>query len=265
MDCHDFEERMNEVLDRRCRPERDVLLRDHADRCADCMRVLLVQSRLFQSILATEVESVRHRSESKRAAQSGRLVRYVAVVAATMMAAWIGAGFRPVVEPASHSVAVKQPSVEPITGQRVELSDAVPSRTVPHLAAPQRATDASLRSSRLPKTGSPSYSGPQRPASSALAVGLPGQVALSLAHWDQRSLGRVLERETGFEWSDPRWLMPVQDGFEPLAKSATSTMNVLRLTWPAHRPRRPRSADGAAVPPAKAVCVQSNAKLFFFG
>ncbi len=270
MDCHDFEERMNEVLDRRCRPERDVLLQNHADRCSDCKRVLLVQSQLFQRIIASEVQPVRHRSERKTsvARHSGQLVRYVAVVAVTTMVAWVVATFRPVAEPTSNLVAVKS-SVERVTGQRVkgqgaEPSDDSVSRGLPHPASP-RTTEASQLASPRQKTDSPLHSGSQRPTSSALAVGLPGQVALSLAQWDQRSLGRVLERETGFEWHDPRWLTPVQDGFEPLAKSATSTMNVLRLTWPAHRPRRPRSADGAGLPPSKALCVHSNENLLTFG
>ena len=48
--CREFEQRMQELLDERKRPELDADLVDHAPACSSCSDMLLAQERLFQGL-----------------------------------------------------------------------------------------------------------------------------------------------------------------------------------------------------------------------
>jgi hypothetical protein len=50
MHCHEFEHRLNEVLDQRGRPEADTLLAEHARRCAGCGERLAAQRLVFAGL-----------------------------------------------------------------------------------------------------------------------------------------------------------------------------------------------------------------------
>lgn len=50
MQCDEFEQRLQLVLDQRREPREDDLLTAHARQCAECERVLRVQSRLFAAL-----------------------------------------------------------------------------------------------------------------------------------------------------------------------------------------------------------------------
>ena len=51
--CSEFEQRMQELLDARRRPECDVELADHASRCGACTAVLTAQERLLRGLRET--------------------------------------------------------------------------------------------------------------------------------------------------------------------------------------------------------------------
>jgi hypothetical protein len=50
MQCHEFEDRMNDVLDQRLAPERDGFLVRHAGECSACRRLLDGQAALFSGL-----------------------------------------------------------------------------------------------------------------------------------------------------------------------------------------------------------------------
>jgi hypothetical protein len=50
MQCHEFEQRLNDLLDERQSPESDPLLVGHAAQCADCRQFLVGQRILFEGL-----------------------------------------------------------------------------------------------------------------------------------------------------------------------------------------------------------------------
>ncbi len=58
MQCREFEDRMNDVLDQRLAPERDSLLMRHAGDCAACRRLLDGQTALFLGLGLCETPSL---------------------------------------------------------------------------------------------------------------------------------------------------------------------------------------------------------------
>jgi hypothetical protein len=70
MQCVEFEDRLNRLLDHRLSPDDDLQLADHAQQCDACTRMLLAQQRLFAGLresrlappveLADRVLSTRH-------------------------------------------------------------------------------------------------------------------------------------------------------------------------------------------------------------
>lgn len=280
MDCNEFDERMNALLDRRLRPEHDWRLRAHAARCQSCERILATQIQLFLSVRAlasaqrADVVGSRVRRVSPTGEvgsqdgsvwdRSGLAIRYLSVIAATALVAWVGAGYQPVVQRPGSSASV-EPAFAARSSQAVQQSptetrgsggrsrNELNERT--NAGNERRWPDSLAASDAAAPDQSRWQANADRPAgttvrssTSGFGVGLPGQVALSLAALDQASIERIVERETGIEWDEARWFTPVQDGLEPLTKSATSTMNVLRMTWPAHRSRRSRAVDGSVSP-----------------
>jgi hypothetical protein len=76
MQCEEFEDRLNRLLDHRLSPESDELLGKHAADCDDCASLYLAQERLFSGLragrvsppagLAERVVSQRHVQVSRR-------------------------------------------------------------------------------------------------------------------------------------------------------------------------------------------------------
>lgn len=52
MNCHEFEDRLQRLLDERERPEADLKLRGHAEQCDECRQMLHVQEALFAGLRA---------------------------------------------------------------------------------------------------------------------------------------------------------------------------------------------------------------------
>jgi hypothetical protein len=50
MQCHEFEDRMQTLLDSRLPPEHDAILCDHAGACAGCAQMLHAQQQLFNAL-----------------------------------------------------------------------------------------------------------------------------------------------------------------------------------------------------------------------
>jgi hypothetical protein len=50
MQCHEFEQRLNDLLDERQSPENDPLLAGHAAECSDCRQFLVGQRILFEGL-----------------------------------------------------------------------------------------------------------------------------------------------------------------------------------------------------------------------
>ena len=71
MQCREFEERMNDVLDRRLAPECDELLVRHAGQCAPCRRLLDGQAVLFAGVELLETPPLSARFTSAVLVQSG--------------------------------------------------------------------------------------------------------------------------------------------------------------------------------------------------
>lgn len=60
MQCHEFEDRLNLVLDQRGNPAADSRLRAHAARCDDCQQLLAGQAALFAGLERTPVAEIPH-------------------------------------------------------------------------------------------------------------------------------------------------------------------------------------------------------------
>lgn len=56
LNCHDFESRVQELLDARRRPDSDSRIRVHAEHCQDC-RLLLTQFRRLESVLERSLQA----------------------------------------------------------------------------------------------------------------------------------------------------------------------------------------------------------------
>ena len=52
MRCAEFESRLNDLLDRRMRPDADALLGAHARKCESCGELLFAQELLFEGLSA---------------------------------------------------------------------------------------------------------------------------------------------------------------------------------------------------------------------
>jgi hypothetical protein len=133
MRCHEFEDRMNEVLDQRLAPERDALLLRHAGECISCRQLLDGQAVLFAGIELVETPSLSRQfaaavlvqsreipaateTDTRRSGKKkwlGILAGLVSLAAVVLVAVWIGMSrqqnpARPTaVKPASPVVAPK--------------------------------------------------------------------------------------------------------------------------------------------------------------
>jgi hypothetical protein len=111
MQCEEFEDRLNRLLDHRLSPESDELLGKHAADCDDCASLYLAQERLFSGLRAGRVSppvGLAERVVSQRHLEVGRRQRSwrnagwaVLLASAASLAglAWMGLATREPVPP----------------------------------------------------------------------------------------------------------------------------------------------------------------------
>lgn len=96
MQCREFADRMNEVLDRRQAPERDALLLRHAGECLPCRQTLRGQAALFAGLELAETPTLSNQFAAAVLVQANEIP--VATIANPQRSArknWVGviAGF----------------------------------------------------------------------------------------------------------------------------------------------------------------------------
>ena len=139
MRCHEFEDRMNDVLDQRLAPERDGLLVRHAGECPSCRRLLEGQAALFSGLDLWETPALSHQFAAAVLVGSGQIplgttadvahrpkanwLRVIAGLAAlaavVLVAVWIGLSKQ---QDAARPVAAKP--AQPVLPKTVDASKA---------------------------------------------------------------------------------------------------------------------------------------------
>jgi hypothetical protein len=73
MQCHEFEERLNQTLDKRLAPQGDAALVKHAEQCASCAQNLAIQSEMYAMLTQTSYK-LKHNFTLQRQAFSEEIV-----------------------------------------------------------------------------------------------------------------------------------------------------------------------------------------------
>ena len=95
VDCSNFEERVNDLLDMRKRPEEDVLLIEHADKCPKCQQILHEYVSVNDSLklLKDDIAALMNESsEPKEDERRSRAWKFFAILAAVLVmlaSAWL--------------------------------------------------------------------------------------------------------------------------------------------------------------------------------
>jgi hypothetical protein len=251
--CDQFMCRLQSLLDERHEPNCDQALRAHADVCPACRATMELQVRVLrvwsaQSVDAQSFEDggngLRNRKHElavrasgvRRDAGGGRLRGNAEV-------------FRPLIGLALSLVCLVAAWRWAGSGVDQAATLARVSSAVPDVAGGERAAN-SARPISLPDAVWRNEARPQEARSWTLADseeraglfawrGAWGDLEVDL-DWD---VSRWLATTNRSEESAPVWLRPVHGGLAPFAHSLTSTLNVLKLTWPSGRPGDP-SAQG---------------------
>ena len=225
MQCHEFDDRLQLLLDHRLAPSNDALLCEHAEQCRACADLLRAQTRLFQGLassarcnaqlagaVAFSEQTVRnHQQQSLRSRRAWRSLGWFSALSTITACGWLAFTFLPI-----HS----QPS-------QVVKEDITPN-TLPQatVAAPVLAlsqpTATSPRGASLP---SQSY-GQYRQVLESLAVQIGESPQLE-------DVGATL-----------------QPGLRPIRSSFGLALDALRRTLPRGKDERSvRPTDGAALIP----------------
>lgn len=211
MQCVEFEDRFNRLLDHRLSPDEDERLVDHAQGCAACAGLLAGQQRLFTGLrtigchppadLAERVMARRHiEVQSRRAAW--RNIGWTVLLASA--ASWAGFSLFALRPPAQPPAVVEQPADHP----------------------PQSAAGGSLAMQRL-------SAGPAREAERLT----PEQV---------REYRRALEGLAALELNDVSETL--EPSIRPIQSSFGLAIDALRRTLPrAREARPPKSQEGAGL------------------
>jgi hypothetical protein len=226
MRCHDFRQRLNELLDRRQWPEQDNQLQGHAQGCRGCRELLALQAEMravfaprsgaLVEMAQLDPRPIATRSSSPRV-RAARPWQILAAAATLVLGAilWWGA-----LGQQGHETAA------------LRGSSRAPS---------QRGGDL-----RSPPTSSPLAVSPSEISYWALVSPFQWGVTVSRVElsWD----GWPAFPETR---ADSAWLQPFEQGLAPLTHSIVSTLKVLRSTWPVPCGRRDAERvepGGAAIP-----------------
>ncbi len=138
MRCREFEDRMNDVLDQRLAPERDVLLLRHAGECRTCHQLLAGQAALLAGVELLEMPPLSTHFATAVLVQSreipeatemnprlsekkkwlGILAGFVSLAAVVLIAVWIGMSRQ---EDSARPTAVK-PASPVATPKTVEIA-----------------------------------------------------------------------------------------------------------------------------------------------
>jgi hypothetical protein len=249
MECKQFQRRMNQLLDRRVRPDEDERLRSHTLQCADCRALLALQQVVFAA-LAEAPGPLPPRLEK------------VPVPPSVVGRPWLAGDPNPKALP---STADKGRQFW--AGLALVLTlllGLAPWR----LGPPTSASDGrSISSAPLPTgpTGSTSSLSTQMAATangaaghrSAWAIASPLSWGVVASHVELIDEDRWWKRRDAT--SRPSWWQPVEEGLGPLAQTLTSALNVLRSTWPLSRAAGIGSAaDSLPLPTPAGASVQSS-------
>lgn len=228
MSCARFEQRMQDLLDRRATAENDPELLGHAAECSKCRQRLAVQASLFAAPPKAIAGRTRKTKFGLKPIGHGRLA-----VAASIGVLCVAIGGVPFLWRWNDSSQVAKGSrhaAEAFDGE-AESSDA--SLVVKRSAGSPPATDTRWEGDVAAR----SYGAPKRSRPSTSIGRLSSTSEIGSDDWETQTLRQMWQQDVPRSLAVAFWLDSFQYGLQPLTRSATSTLNVLKLTWPKGRTR----------------------------
>jgi hypothetical protein len=216
MQCDEFEERVNEVLDERGRPEWDAELRLHCEQCPACRKLAASYDALLDGFyaLATPEAPVDMalRVVDELRAEPARGRRYAGVAAALATAAVLLIAMVPLLRGTLSPQTPAKPAAQP-------LAAAAPARQLPIERIPLVPELMAIAES---SQGDP-YAGLAKETGQGLAsviLYVPG-VGGSRGIIDAQTAGR-----------EPAWAVQMSEGLRPITNSVTETFDLLLDSLP---------------------------------
>ena len=180
MNCQQFNQELNRLLDERCRPEQDPILNQHANECSDCRAVLATQQLLFGQLKLQSNSTINPKHPTTFNAPSWGMAGIVAslLVLVAIVPSMI-----------NHSAPIATPIAQPQPESARSATTQIPAQRAEISPAPH----------------------------SDLVLGI-------------MKVRQYLPNEPRI--GELQWLEEVSGGIQPLTHSMSSTLNVLKRTWP---------------------------------
>jgi len=242
MQCEEFEERLNAVLDERRRPEADVELRLHCENCPPCRHIAASYDALLDGFYALTSETalaglgpadlgVRVVADL-RVEPTHRRARSLAAVAlataATLLIAVV-----PFFRSAPENASADRPSQQIASAQKAK-----------HARRPAARSQATGLTA-IAASAIPLDSLPMVPELLSLARSEADDPYVDLAKETGQSLATVvlyvpgiggakgiMDIESDSQTDEPAWAIQMSEGLKPVTDSVTETLNILLRTFP---------------------------------
>ena len=234
MQCEEFEDRLNSVLDERGRPECDPELRLHIENCPECRHIADCYSRLLDGFCALAAPQLstnlcaRVLAEARRPSQPAR--RATRALGGLAVAGALVVAALPLWRLSTRDVASR--GARPPAGRLTSASAGAARRGTGTVGARQR---GSFQLESLPLLHHLSALGANKgddvygQLTKGTAHGLAAIVLYVPGIGGSRG---IIDVEPNADESDPAWAVQMSEGLRPVTDSVTDTFNLLLKALP---------------------------------
>ena len=248
MQCEEFEERLNAVLDERRRPEADAELRLHCENCPPCHQIASSYDALLDGFYALSCATAAKSLEPADFGPSDLGVRVLAelrpvpayrgrsfIAIALATAATLLIALVPFFRGTSQDPPVGLSVQRNASTQKTNLAMVKRSGVRPQTSGPSTVAFASIPLASLPMV--PELLSIARSEADDPYVDLAKETGQSLATVVLYVPGiggakGIMDIETDPEADEPAWAIQMSEGLRPVTESVTETLNILLRSFP---------------------------------